>query len=74
MKFYLFGDKLRVRVASHSLLHAMETDIKSIRKEGHAHFLSVLKVHEITPNVHWYLKGFWLKEFPQQTVIAINIS
>ena len=67
VKVCLFGNKLTVRVVVHCPLHVLEAGTKSSSKEGCADFSSAVMAHETTPKVSWCFKGYWLKEFPQQT-------
>lgn len=38
------------------------------------HFSSAFVVHETIPKVGRYLKGYWLKEFPQHHLISLSLS
>ena len=64
-KIYLPGDKLTERVSIHSSLHALGTVTKSRSQEACSCFMSAFIEHETMPKVGWYLKSYWLKEFPQ---------
>ena len=65
-KVYLVGNKLTERVMILSALCVLGTGTESSSQEACACFSSAFIVHKTTPKVGWYLKGYWLKEFPQQ--------
>ena len=67
-KVYLFGDKLTERVAIHSPLCVLGTGTESSSQEARACFSPAFITHETTSKVSQYLKGYWLKEFPQQLI------
>lgn len=62
-KSLLFGNKLTERVAICSPLHARELELNPVAK---TFFFSAFIVHETTLKVGWNLKGYWLREFPQE--------
>ena len=42
------------------------------KNRGDTFFSSVFIVHATVPKVDQYLKGYWLKEFPQHQTIKIK--
>lgn len=52
------GDKLTVKGAIHSPLHALGTGTEFSSKAGCLHFSSAFVVHETVPKVNRYLKGY----------------
>ena len=68
---YLYGETLTERVIS-STLHVLGTGTESSSQLAHTSFSSVIIAHDTTPKVGWYLKGYWLKDFPQHLPFCLN--
>lgn len=66
-KALFIGDEFTLGVVFHSFLHALGTGTVSSSREIYASFSSGLVVHETTPKLDWYLQGYGLKEFLQQS-------